>query len=47
MAGEWHLASRQAEGGLTDGEPMIFLFGNPTRNAGKFYRCTYGSEQGR
>ena len=21
-----------AEGGLTDGEPMIFLFGNPTRS---------------
>lgn len=25
-----------AQGGLTDGEPMIFLFGNPTRNSGKF-----------
>jgi len=36
-----------AEGGLTDGEPMIFLFGNPTRNTGKFYRCSYGSEQER
>ena len=36
-----------AEGGLTDGEPMIFLFGNPTRNTGKFYRTTYGSEQDR
>jgi hypothetical protein len=36
-----------AEGGLTDGEPMIFLFGNPTRNTGKFYRCTYGSERDR
>lgn len=36
-----------AEGGLTDGEPMIFLFGNPTRNTGKFYRATYGSEQDR
>ena len=36
-----------AEGGLTDGEPMIFLFGNPTRNTGKFYRCSYGSEQDR
>ena len=36
-----------AEGGLTDGEPMIFMFGNPTRNTGKFYRCTYGSEQNR
>jgi hypothetical protein len=36
-----------AEGGLTDGEPMIFLFGNPTRNTGKFFRVTYGSEQDR
>lgn len=26
-----------AEGGLTDGEPMIFAFGNPTKNSGKFY----------
>lgn len=25
-----------AEGGLTDGEPMFFAFGNPTRNSGKF-----------
>lgn len=25
-----------AEGGLTDGEPMFFVFGNPTRNTGKF-----------
>lgn len=25
-----------AEGGLTDGEPMFFCFGNPTRNTGKF-----------
>ena len=36
-----------AEGGLTDGEPMMFIFGNPTRNTGKFYRTTYGSEQTR
>lgn len=28
-----------AEGGLTDGEPMIFLFGNPTRNTGRFREC--------
>ncbi|MGH9666217.1 MAG: terminase, partial [Bryobacteraceae bacterium] len=27
-----------AEGGLTDGEPMFFAFGNPTRSSGKFYR---------
>lgn len=26
-----------AEGGLTDGEPMIFAFGNPTRNSGRFF----------
>lgn len=26
-----------AEGGLTDGEPMFFVFGNPTRNSGSFY----------
>lgn len=28
-----------AEGGLTDGEPMMFVFGNPTRNTGKFFEC--------
>lgn len=27
-----------AEGGLTDGEPFIFVFGNPTRTTGKFRR---------
>lgn len=26
-----------AEGGMTDGEPMMFLFGNGTRNSGYFY----------
>jgi hypothetical protein len=36
-----------AEGGLTDGEPMVFLFGNPTRSSGKFYRVTFGSERER
>lgn len=25
------------DGGLTDGEPMVFDFGNPTRNSGKFF----------
>ena len=34
-----------AEGGLTDGEPMEFLFGNATRNTGKFYRVTFGNER--
>lgn len=32
---------RVAEGGLTDGEPMIFLFGNPTRNSGHFYHACF------
>ena len=36
-----------AEGGLTDGEPMFFAFGNPTRNSGKFHRICFGSEQHR
>ncbi len=34
-----------AEGGLTDGEPMEFAFGNPTRNTGKFHRVVFGSER--
>lgn len=32
-----------AEGGLTDGEPMIFVFGNPTRSSGHFHRVTFGN----
>lgn len=36
-----------AEGGLTDGEPMVFLFGNPTRNSGKFYKVCFGSDRPR
>jgi hypothetical protein len=28
-----------AKGGLTDGEPMHFAFGNPTRNSGSFHEC--------
>lgn len=28
-----------AEGGLTDGEPFWFVFGNPTRNSGRFREC--------
>lgn len=28
-----------SEGGLTDGEPMWFVFGNPTRNTGRFREC--------
>jgi hypothetical protein len=34
------------EGGLTDGEPMIYAFGNATRNQGKFHRVIFGSERG-
>lgn len=36
-----------AEGGLTDGEPMIVAVGNPTRNQGKFHRICFGSERER
>lgn len=36
-----------AEGGLTDGEPMVFLFGNPTRNTGNFHKACFGSMQHR
>lgn len=28
-----------SEGGMTDGEPMFFAFGNPTRNSGSFHSC--------
>jgi hypothetical protein len=30
------------EGGLTDGEPMTFDFGNPTRNTGRFFENMQG-----
>ena len=36
-----------AEGGLTDGEPMFFQFGNPTRSRGAFHRVTFGVERNR
>jgi len=36
-----------AEGGLTDGEPMVFMFGNPTRSRGAFHRATFGVERNR
>lgn len=36
-----------AEGGLTDGEPMFFQFGNPTRSRGAFHRATFGVERNR
>lgn len=31
-----------AEGGLTDGQPMFFAFGNPTRSYGVFHRNCFG-----
>ena len=31
-----------AEGGLTDGEPFLFLFGNGTKNSGTFYESQRG-----
>lgn len=36
-----------AEGGLSDGEPMFFAVGNPTRSNGKFHRINFGSERNR
>lgn len=36
-----------AEGGLTDGEPMIFLFGNPTRSIGAFHEACFGAMRNR
>ncbi len=35
------------EGGLTDGEPHVYAFGNPTRSQGKFHRVCFGSERNR
>jgi len=37
----------KADGGLTDGEPMIFAFGNPTRNTGEFYEVCFGAKRHR
>lgn len=34
-----------ADGGLTDGEPMMFAWGQPVRNTGWFYRINFGSEK--
>jgi hypothetical protein len=36
-----------AEGGLATGEPMIFAFGNPTRNVGEFHRIAFGTGRDR
>lgn len=35
------------EGGCTDGEPMWFLFGNPTRRSGFFYDAVFGTKRHR
>lgn len=32
---------KEGEGGLTDGEPMVFLFFNPTRNTGYAYNAVF------
>jgi len=32
-----------AYGGLTDGEPMMFVWGQMVRNTGEFYRVSFGS----
>lgn len=36
-----------AQGGLTDGEPMWFLFGNATRSTGAFHRACFGADKHR
>lgn len=36
-----------SEGGLTDGEPMQFLFGNPTRTTGAFHAACFGAQRNR
>ncbi len=35
-----------SEGGMTDGEPHWYVFGNPTRNTGKFAQC-FGAQRNR
>lgn len=34
-----------AENALNEGEPMMFRFGNPTRNNGDFYKCVFGKRR--
>lgn len=36
-----------AEGGLTDGEPMFFVWGQPVRNTGEFYKICFGEKRAR
>lgn len=38
---------KAAEGGLTDGEPMIFIFFNPTKNTGYAYNAVFENPGGR
>jgi len=35
-----------ADGGLSDGEPWFFLFGNPTRRRGTFHDIVFGGQGG-
>lgn len=39
-----HKIYEVAEGGLSDGEPMIFLFGNATKSNGDFYDAVFGAQ---
>lgn len=36
-----------AQGGLTDGEPMWFVWGQPAKKAGKFYEVCFGKDRDR
>jgi len=36
-----------AQGGLTDGEPMFFAWGQPEKNTGRFYEISFGKEEHR
>ena len=36
-----------AQGGLTDGEPMLFMFGNPTQSHGTFHTAAFGTMRSR
>jgi len=36
-----------AYGGLTDGEPMMFVWGQPVRNTGEFYKVCFGNLRAR
>lgn len=51
----WYMADEASEvpdkifdvmaGGLTDGEPMLFIWGQMVRSSGKLYRVCFGDEQ--